>query len=196
MAKKLLNPYPVPQEDPYQHHINTTRSGVCGVKYKDDSKRYAYELITYKSTQDANIAGAHVTHSGDCGLCSTLEDLAAYMRNFDMTSPVRSCGLKGTVSQKWALNCLEALGLTTPCAKIWFYNTRNTRKECLLPCIKDINKPYNLPDGSLNTCLECDETKSGPVFKKVAARTRRDSGLESAIHRPPDSISHITHYYY
>eukprot|EP00466_Bigelowiella_natans_P005205 jgi/Bigna1/53172/estExt_Genewise1Plus.C_160084 len=137
-----------------------------------------------------------VSFIGSSGLCSTLQDLSAYMQYKDMTSPVRKCGFKGFVSQKWAMKCLSNLGLTEPCAKIWFYNTRNTRKECLGTCLRNVNAPYNKPDGSLNDCLQCDEDKSGPVFKKVAARTRRDSGLESAIKRPPESISHVNHYYY
>ncbi|EFA82131.1 hypothetical protein PPL_05036 [Heterostelium album PN500] len=72
--------------------------------------------------------------------------------------------------------------------------------DCLDICLKDwIEKvPNNIPVNSttLNPCLQCDEDKSGPIFKAVAARTRRDSGLRSAINRPPDSIYNITHYYY
>jgi len=200
-SKLLENPFPVPEKDPYRLKINTSRVGVCGVKYLD-SDRLKYELNTYPSSKALDEAASkapgriYLTHTGPCGLCSTLQDLSAYMQYKDMTSPVRKCGFKGFVSQKWAMKCLSNLGLTEPCAKIWFYNTRNTRKECLGTCLRNVNAPYNKPDGSLNDCLQCDEDKSGPVFKKVAARTRRDSGLESAIKRPPESISHVNHYYY
>ena len=51
-------------------------------------------------------------------------------------------------------------------------------------------------DGSLNKCIQCDETDSGPLFKQFSGRTRRDSGLTSAIERPPDSIFQVEHYYY
>jgi len=47
----------------------------------------------------------------------------------------------------------------------------------------------------LNACLACDEARSGPVFQRVAGRTRRDSGLESAIKRPPSSIVNLEHSY-
>ena len=40
------------------------------------------------------------------------------------------------------------------------------------------------PACALNDCLQCDEDEAGPVFKAVAGRTRRRSGLESAIARP------------
>ena len=41
-------------------------------------------------------------------------------------------------------------------------------------------------DGSplrINACLQCDECRSGPLFQKIAARTRRGSGIISAIPR-------------
>jgi hypothetical protein len=40
----------------------------------------------------------------------------------------------------------------------------------------------------LNPCLQCDECRSGPIFQKVAGRTRRASGVQSEILRPPSSI--------
>lgn len=49
------------------------------------------------------------------------------------------------------------------------------------------NGPYRL-----NPCLQCDECRSGPIFQKVAGRTRRNSGLSSAIRRPPEAIVTVT----
>jgi hypothetical protein len=42
--------------------------------------------------------------------------------------------------------------------------------------------------GALNGCLWCDEKTSGPGFKYAAGRTRRASGLDSAIPRPNDRL--------
>jgi hypothetical protein len=56
-------------------------------------------------------------------------------------------------------------------------------------------EPYNLEDGSLNSCLQCDEDISGAVFKTVAGRTRRNSGLASAICRPCETVWRIEHAY-
>ena len=42
--------------------------------------------------------------------------------------------------------------------------------------------------GKLNPCLWCDERISGPGFKYQAARTRRNSGLESEIPRDNDRL--------
>ena len=46
----------------------------------------------------------------------------------------------------------------------------------------------NEQTGKLNDCLWCDEQLSGPGFKYSAARTRRASGLPSAIPRPNDRL--------
>jgi hypothetical protein len=47
----------------------------------------------------------------------------------------------------------------------------------------------------LNACLACDEVKSGPVFKRTAGRTRRNSGIESAIGRQAGDLVPIRHDY-
>ena len=46
----------------------------------------------------------------------------------------------------------------------------------------------------LNSCLQCDECHSGPLFQKIAGRTRRTSGIESGIDRP--DIPTIPHDYF
>lgn len=45
--------------------------------------------------------------------------------------------------------------------------------------------------GKLNPCLWCDERISGPGFKYQAARTRRNSGLESEIPRENDKLFYL-----
>lgn len=46
----------------------------------------------------------------------------------------------------------------------------------------------------LNACLQCDECNSGPLFQKIAGRTRRASGIQSGIRRP--DIPSIDHNYF
>lgn len=36
----------------------------------------------------------------------------------------------------------------------------------------------------LNECIQCDECRAGPLFQKIAGRTRRNSGVVSGIERP------------
>jgi hypothetical protein len=52
-----------------------------------------YRLQAYDSAAAATAAGARPTHYGHCGVCSTLENLAVYMRVNDLTAPVRACGI-------------------------------------------------------------------------------------------------------
>jgi hypothetical protein len=102
--------------------------------------------------------------------------------------------------------CLQALGFTDACARIWYFNTIHTREACLAPCLLAIDAPYHLPDGTLNDCLRCDEEQSGPVFKAIAGRTRRNTeaiagrtrrntGVASAMCRPCDEVQPLVHHY-
>ena len=132
-----------------------------------------------------------------CGTCSSLEDLAAYTESPDQTGPARQCAfenLDGTVEDIAA--CMQdALGFTPPCAQTWAYGSINTGRECRSVCLAELESPYNEEDGAINPCLQCDEDNSGPVFKAVAGRTRRSSGLAAAICRPCESVWRIDHAY-
>ena len=66
---------------------------------------------------------------------------------------------------------------------------------CLQVCLDLLDAPYHEDDGSLNECLQCDEDLSGPVFKAVAGRTRRNTGLASALCRPCDEVRQVVHRY-
>ena len=138
---------------------------------------------------DANEARSNVR-------CSTLADLAVYMEANDLTAPVRACGLafpSGPAADHVA--CLRDLGFTEPCAQIWYFNTVHTRARCLAPCLAALDQPYHLPDGALNECLRCDEVQSGPVFKAIAGRTRRNTGLPNALCRPCSEVRPLIHAY-
>ena len=71
------------------------------------------------------------------------------------------------------------------------------QEHCREICLNSMldAEPYNQEDGSLNQCLQCDEDVSGAVFKAMAGRTRRNSGLASAICRPCDTVWRIQHNY-
>jgi len=197
--KVILNPIAL-DADPYRDYAKSSwyvypEEAVCAIKYAGD--RIHYVIATFDNEDAAGESGFIVTHKGHCGTCSTLQDLATYLYHQDMTTPVRRCS--GLVWFKpWSINCLESLGFTSECAETWYYNAQNTAKMCFQPCIEAwINDdPFNNPDGSLNECLSCDEEHSGPVFKYVAGRTRRNSGIRSAIDRPEEEIYSIIHSYY
>lgn len=189
----LLDPPAEITSDPYASPA-PVESGVCAVRVVDRAAR-TYRLESFASAAEAEASGAYVTHQDRCGLCSTLTDLAVYAEKPDLTDPVRSCGLEAGKDLEKNVACLQALGFTRPCAQIWAYNTRFTREQCLGPCIALLSAPYHEEDGGLNECLRCDEEKSGPVFKAVAGRTRRNTGVPSAMCRPCSEVIRLDHAY-
>lgn len=189
----LSNPPSNLDSNPYEKDVPQRKAGaVCGVLPSPD-KAKTYSLETYDSVEAAEKAGAQVTHFGECGLCSSLKNLAVYMGKPDLTDPVRSCALKGLGGDdEAALKCLMDIGFDRPCAQIWFYNTVNTRQVCLSDCLAHLQSKHHTEDGKLNPCIQCDEDKSGPIFKAVSGRTRRNSGLASALCRPCDTLSPVS----
>ncbi len=155
-----------------------------------------YTLVTYPSLDAAYAAGASPTHYGGCGVCSTLANLAVYMREEDLGALARACGVIG-ISDGGDANvaCLEAIGFDHPCAQAWYWDTLNTRNQCIGICIITPAAPYQAPDGALNPCIQCDEDQSGPIFKAVAGRTRRNSGLPNALCRPCAEVQPLVHAY-
>jgi hypothetical protein len=192
----LVEPFSSIDSDPYaQAAPGSAPDGtVCGVQPGDGGVLpRPYRLVTFASEGDAADAGAIVTHFGHCGVCSTLGNLAVYLSHNDLAAPVRDCGMSGGFDSD--VQCLRGLGFDLPCAQIWAWNTAHTRGKCLAPCLVNYTAAYNRPDGTLNDCLQCDETQSGPVFKAVAGRTRRNSGVPNAICRPCSEVHPLPHRY-
>lgn len=186
---------PSPDEDPYGNEAFELpdRDGYCGVVIEDFAEK-TYRLETFSTLDELEQAQARLTHQESCGACSTLRDLAVYLEYAELTGPVRDCGMQGVFDGEEAQReCIEELGFSDDCAKIWSWNTSNTREECMDICMQYIGEPHNEPDGSLNECLACDEEKSGEVFQAVAGRTRRNSGVPSAICRPCHGLARISH---
>ncbi len=184
------DPYDKPDDNVPQH------DKFCGVILDSDDPEY-YSLATYDTLEELEADGAILTHYGACGLCSPLNNLAVYILVGDLTGPVRQCGLDNVIggSKEKNIECLMKLGFDYPCAQIWYYNTSHTRGKCWAPCMAALNQPYHKPDGSLNDCIQCDEDNSGDVFKAVAGRTRRNTGLPAALCRPCYEALPVFHFY-
>ncbi len=187
-----LNPPDEILSDPYEEPAPEVAEEVCGVVVEDGG----YRTQTYGALGLAERARATITHFGPCGACSSLSNLAVYARNPDLTQPVRQCGLEGiTEGAEANIQCLMDIGFDRPCAQIWYYNTKHTREECTRICFELLEEPYHNADGTLNDCLQCDERESGDVFKAIAGRTRRNTGLASALCRPCSEVRPLAHDY-
>ena len=206
----------------------------CYVHYVDDNDDSVYRLESWTEQEavahNSTFGSVFMTHSGGCGVCSDLENLAAYIITPDMTKPLKTCGL---LSFEAGFACAQKqTGLQDRCQSLWWWNVMQDKKKmrkggclgvCLAHLAADSNDPGDFPliwgdqclcgntvnggpacspllhtvgsEYKLNACLACDECRAGPVFQKIAARFRRNSGLSSAIKRPPGEIAQITHYY-
>ena len=171
----------------------TPAGSVCGVRFEPD--QIHYRLAKFADTAAARTAGYAVTHYGACGTCSSMQDLAVYLEKPDLTAPVRRCGVSRSAAV--GLKCLERLGFSSACAQTWLYNLENTRHHCFGVCVWSWieGEPPTRKDGRLNSCLQCDEDRSGPIFKATAGRTRRNSGIHSSIPRPDEEIAPVVHDY-
>tara|TARA_B110000037_G_scaffold222906_1_gene300374 strand:+ start:2191 stop:2982 length:792 start_codon:yes stop_codon:yes gene_type:complete len=180
-------------ENPYKQNLLINSEGVCAVIIENVHTK-KYHLETFDTKEAAQRAGAIVTHIDACGACSTLKDLIVYAERLDLGADVRKCAIQNlTKPFDSLLVCIESLGFTKSCAQIWAYNVKNTQAKCFTVCIN--NNRYNKNNGTLSKCLQCDEKKSGPVFKAVAGRTRRNTGIANAICRFCDEVEVVKHNY-
>jgi len=193
--RRLVDPPSLLPESPYDDPslVPADTGGVCAV-LAEPSVPGGYRLETFPDRAGAEAAGGVLTHGGACGACSSLQDLAVYLAMPNLGEPVRQCALLSLAGgDQAALDCIVGLGFSAACAQIWAFNSVNTRASCLGVCLAALDAPHHLPDGSLNPCLACDEEQSGPVFKAVAGRTRRNSGIPVAICRLPEEIEAVLH---
>lgn len=201
IPENVLPTFPNPYDDPNKPPLQPDEvSGYCGMQWQprqDETGNYTYKLADFDTEEDALAANYSITHRGICGSCSSLQDLGVYMGQ-NLTTPVRLCGIEGLISDALMEKCLKNLGFSDNCIPIWMDNTKNTSKECRWICLWSwiTNEPFNKPDGSLNDCLQCDEDKSGPNFQYYSGRTRRNSGIPSSIHRPPEQVYDMEHCYW
>lgn len=158
--------------------------------------QYSYKLVTIDSEEEAANRNLTITHETPCGTCSTLQDLAAYILYPDLTSVGKQCGSLASTNFNAAVQCyMDQVGFTEACATTWVYDSLNTSNHCWTPCARasSRNFPNNgpAPTCDLNSCIQCDEDDSGPIFKEFSGRTRRDSGLLSGIARNCSEIASI-----
>lgn len=203
------NPYSL-ECDPYEDaNCDTTppleaEGGACVVEFSGPTDgtcpdTWSYATRTYAGTfaEAVNDTSVVVTHATPCGACSSLQDLSVYMdQGGDLTEVSADCGFEGLFDKAGGIQCFESLGFTPGCAAAWYYNTKKTRSECFGICATttSLEVPLVRPrDCELNRCLACDEQQAGPVFKRFAGRTRRNSGLRSHIARPCSAIVPLEH---
>jgi hypothetical protein len=147
-------------------------TAVCAVHYQEDfstsenatqaCERASYYLKTYASRVAAEAAGGFVTHTGHCGVCSTLQDLAAYAQHLQTTSPGNFCRRHAVQSLENGIACYLSLGMTHDCAAIWADASWNTAKNCFGSCVLDPTLPqFGASDN--DDKVDTNDDESNPV---------------------------------
>ena len=141
--------------------LTDVADAVCGFTYAD-ADCGSYTMTSFVDAAAAAAAGAFVSHAGACGVCSTTQDLAVYLRYPDLTSAGKVCAAKALLSEAWGTRCYEALGFTEPCARIWNYDGAYDGQHCKWTCLRLLDAPNNgpPPQCALNDCLQCDEDEA------------------------------------
>ena len=164
---------------------------VCGYQSipQDRSKG---TFLTYDGQEEAHTDESEVAHCGECGHCSTLQDMSimGYTKE-SLTRDSTDCAKRSFFGKEAVRSCMEEkVGFTSSCNDCWVDNVMCTLKSCAFTCIKSVflKGESNNVDGSkeLNACLECDEKMCGPQFIQCAGANRRRSGIISDIGRDAD----------
>jgi hypothetical protein len=156
-------------------------------------------IETFGSVNEVTAENGIVAHCGECGACSTPQDISIYdeTRNtlFKTTTECAKRGLLG--GHRAAAKCmLENVGLTDGCNDCWVENIMCDLRKCIFTCMwyRLLNHQVDGGAGtgtSLNSCTECDEKRCGPAFVTCAGANRRRSGIISDIKR--DEHSEVCH---
>lgn len=105
------------QTQPPQKLVELGDEAVCGIQYKHSRSvcPTQYKLVSYASWEEAEEAGAIVTHVGACGVCSTSKDLAVFMSTRDFSSLLTKCissFFLGGLSPDSIVECIEEIGFS------------------------------------------------------------------------------------
>lgn len=135
----------------------------------------SYRIKTYPSRGEAEAAGGFVTHVGNCGVCSTLQDLAVYANTdfVGVTSPGNFCRRQAASSLENGLSCYLGLGMTQDCAKIWADTSWNTAKNCFGKCVLGPTLPQFGGENEQDSNSNSNETSSSGKWYNVPANIKK-----------------------
>jgi hypothetical protein len=150
-----------------------------------------HRLKTVASREEAERNLQLVTHDGACGTCSSFRDLAVYLSSQDLSSIGINCAFRALLDVADGTECYMDTGFSQACAATWLHNSLHTNRECPMcvnHALSGASPNLGPPNCELADCIACDDEQSGEYFIKYAGRTRRNSGLLSAIVRSCDEV--------
>lgn len=96
-----------------------------------------YRLTTVPSLEDAIAAGQYITHTGACGTCSSLQDLALMIEYPSLPYKAHQCFFRSSAVQNMeeAITCYEEIGFTQTCSNtLAYYQKKIVEKSCGYQC--------------------------------------------------------------
>ena len=157
---------------------DSSSTAVCAYKFAEaasdtsDCPDREYELVTYKTATAASLDGALMIHSGQCGVCSSAQDLAVRMSTLEtFQSASVTCATAFAFGGTFAdlVACYETVGFATPCATAWAYYIATSAKNCASACAgAGTSTPLfgDAPTCEWGDCLKCSEG-FGAVFDSL-----------------------------
>lgn len=94
-------------------------------------------LRTVPSLADATAEGQYITHTGACGTCSSLQDLAIMIEYPELSYKAQQCFFFSTAVKnvEKAVTCFEEIGFTRSCAQTLSYHQRRiVERDCGYQC--------------------------------------------------------------
>lgn len=133
-----------------------------------------------------------IAHCGDCGSCSTPQDVAIYEQTKNtLTDTTAKCAKLALIGgRRRATKCMnDHVGLSGACTNCWVDNIMCSIKSCVFTCLwRQLTSwgDEKSVGGELNDCTRCDELRCGRAFLLCAGANRRRTGIVSDIERDFD----------
>jgi len=146
---------------------------------------YSYRLRTVPSLDDAIASGQYITHTGACGACSSLEDLAIMIEYPSIPYKAQQCFFRSTALKyiDTAITCYQEVGFTESCSAALAYHQRSiVSKNCGYQCAAwgydgDLGQPSCNDVSGCGACV--DGLGITARLELVAGRTFANSGYPS-----------------
>lgn len=146
---------------------------------------HSYRLRTVESLEDAIATKQYITHTGACGACSSLQDLAIMIEYPEIPYRAQQCFFRSNALKyiDEAITCYEEIGFTTTCsAALSYHQKRIVDEKCGYQCAAwgydgDLGRPSC---DDVSGCGACVDGKSiSARLELVAGRTFANSGYPS-----------------
>jgi hypothetical protein len=147
-------------------------------------------ITTFATPEAAHDAGFLVLHCGECGACSTWQNLKAnWVTRKDLASLSQACAKKLLFGGfEAAVQChLDTIGFDYNCTGCWITDEMCARDNCVFIFLQAslVNSVGNFAVGpGTITSATCDEAMCGPTFVPCSGATRRRMDIKSDIARP------------